>query len=1138
MSQPSSTPVIDAQARSQAIDPKHSYLVQAPAGSGKTELLVQRILALLANVQAPEEVLALTFTRKAAAEMRERVIKALQVAETTAKPQEAHAQTTWTLAQAALKQSKAKNWQLTQHPTQLRIMTLDAFASGLARQLPILSGFGQTPTTADFSEPLYQQAVQDLLLDANQNHAPDELKQAVQRLILHMDCNIEKLTGVLCMLLGRREQWLPDVLLPTAHMPQFRFHLEQCLADVIEHHLAEALSTLPASLRSDLPAIATQAAQYLSEEKACDEHVLQTLLDIQTMPDTSTKSLAQWKALVFLLLTNDLKKVQSRKRLTKNEGFPAGKEYAAHKEAMQQILACITDDPQTLKKLSQIRLLPSSPHFSDEDWDILQALFICLKQLAAQLWQVFSQHKQVDFVEVMLRAKQSLGYEDEQGDIIPSEALLRLDHQIKHILVDEFQDTSTLQIDVLRRLTAGWHDDGRSLFMVGDPMQSIYRFRKAEVRLFIQAAQNKLKLPHVSFLALSQNFRSAPAIVEWVNLAFSSIFPQQNDMVSGAIQYHTSHAFKNTQGKVCLNIFSQRDDYAESQAMFKVIRQAKTAGKRIGVLARNRSHLHELMHLLQAENIPFRALDMLPLHEQPEIIDLRSLTAALTHPADHVAWAAVLRSPCIGLSLQTLFYILQSKPLSIWSALQGIATQIKSQMDTTSPLTQDDLMRIQHVVQALEPTIQSIGRFPLRRCIESAWLRLQAPTTLSANQLSNTSSFFDLLSTLENEQDFSLDMLDQRLHKLYAKPETLAQAGDIELLTMHGAKGLQWDTVLLPGLGKTPRANDKDVLVRTETYAAGKTQLLLAPLPNKSVPDSGIYQLIQSFEVERDTLETARLLYVACTRAEAELHLFGHVSEKTAQPVSSSLLALLWQEDESCYSAEIIHHTIEKNTTYQRLKANPHQHIVMPTKAIQPLPSIPATSLGKLPHQHIKPEFTWASATARAVGIAFHAGLQRIAAKGIEQWQDASRPALLAFMRHILQSEGISQTYLTQSMQRCEQGLDNILSSDKARWILSNQHQARQQEWALTFVENEVCKHFILDQSFIDQNGTRWIIDYKTGWHQDDDLDAWLDQELHRYTVETSQLPNYVKAVQALEPERQVKAALYFPMVDGWREWQ
>ncbi|MDQ7002405.1 MAG: UvrD-helicase domain-containing protein, partial [Ghiorsea sp.] len=1111
------TQIIDAQERAQAINPQQSFLVQAPAGSGKTELLVQRILALLAQVKAPEEILALTFTRKAAAEMRERVIKALQTAQASDMPQQAHAQTTWKLAHAALKQSEIKNWQLMHHPAQLRIMTLDAFASGLARQLPILSGFGQTPATADFSEPLYQQAVQDLWVNAKQSHAPTELKQAMNRLVLHMNCNISKLSDVLCMLLGRREQWLPDVLLPTTHMPAFRLHLEQCLEEVIQHHLEEALNALPASLRSDLPAIAAQSAKYLSADKASDQHALSALLDMQTMPDSQAEDLKTWKALVFLLLTQDRKNIQTRKRLTKNEGFPAGKAHASHKEAMQPVLASISDDPQALKTLNKIRLLPDDSHFLDADWDVLQALFITLKQLAAQLWQVFSQHKQVDFVEVMLRAKQALGDEDEQGNIIPSEALLRLDYQIKHVLIDEFQDTSTLQIDVLRRLTAGWHDDGRTLFMVGDPMQSIYRFRKAEVRLFIQAAKNQLKLPHVSFLSLTQNFRSSPAIVEWVNLAFSSMLPAENDWVSGAIKYHASHAFKKTVGKVCLNVFSQRDDQAESQAMLEVIRNAKSAGRRVGILARNRGHLHEMMHLLQAENISFRALDMLPLHQQPEIIDLRSLTAALTHPADHVAWAAVLRSPCIGLSLQTLLHILHDKPLSVWSALQTYATQ-NNKNNPSNPTTTDEQTRINHAIAALAPSLNNIGRLPLRRCIESTWLRLQVPTTLSANQLSNTAAFFNLISTLENEQDFSLAILEQRLKKLYAKPETQPQAGDVELLTMHGAKGLQWDTVLLPGLGKTPRASDKDVLVRTEAYAAGNPQLLLAPLPNKGAADNGIYQLIQSFEAERDNLETARLLYVACTRAESELHLFGHVSEKTGNPVASSLLALLWQEDSSCYAADIKHHSIEQSPTYQRVQAAPHQHMLMPTQDIQPHPSIPSSAMGLLPTPHLKPEFSWAGATARAVGIAFHAGLQRMAEIGIEQWQDSHRPPLLTLMHNVLQSEGISQTYLVQAMQRCEQGLDNILNSDRAHWILSHQHQNRQQEWALTFVENKMCKHIILDQSFIDQDGVRWVIDYKTGRHEDDDLDAWLDQELHRYTIETPQLPNYVKALQALEP--------------------
>ncbi len=89
----------------------------------------------------------------------------------------------------------------------------------------------------------------------------------------------------------------------------------------------------------------------------------------------------------------------------------------------------------------------------------------------------------------------------------------------------------------------------------------------------------------------------------------------------------------------------------------------------------------------------------------------------------------------------------------------------------------------------------------------------------------------------------------------------------------------------------------------------------------------------------------------------------------------------------------------------------------------------------------------------------------------------------------------------------------------------------------MTYTENGVCKHVILDYTFIDEQGTRWVVDYKTGSHFDD-VESFLDQELRRYTIDTPQLPKYVQVLQALEPERCIKAALYFPMLDGWREWQ
>jgi len=680
------------------------------------------------------------------------------------------------------------------------------------------------------------------------------------------------------------------------------------------------------------------------------------------------------------------------------------------------------------------------------------------------------------------------------------------------------------------RLTAGWQQQGQTsnksqtLFMVGDPMQSIYRFRKAEVSLFLQAAQNNLNLPMVQSLTLQQNFRSSPDIVNWVNQAFKHILPMQHDVLSGAIAYTPCTAFKAEQGLVSLNILTEKSAQQEADLMVAIIQAAKTQGKRVGVLARGRPHLKTLMQTLQEQAIPFRALDVLPLHQQPEIIDLLNLTSALLHPVDHIAWASLLRSPLLGLTTHDLFAIFHDQPLSPWQAIQTYATQHTDSAEKN---------KLQAFIAALKPGLEVVRRIPLRKLVESTWLRLNAPATLNKTQLSHADVFFNLLETLDEGAQVDITLLQQRLKKLYAKPESKPFADQVELLTMHGAKGLQWDTVILCGLGKTPRAKDKDVLVQTETNTHQGKRLLLSPIPQHGKEPT--YELIRSFEKQRDELEIARLLYVACTRAERELHMFGEVSDSNQQPKSSSLLARLYQPEDECFGATVTHHAAQTHEVEASIQAKPQRLPVMfsPPSAFASIKTKHHTDDSI--KQNIKPEFNWASAQARAVGIALHAAIQRIAEQGLAA---SNQEELLAFMSNILHQEGISSTYIKQALNRCQQGLKQCFSSARFQWIVSTQHQDAHNEWALTYVDNDICKHVVLDRSFIDETGTRWIVDYKTGWHQEEDLDAWLDQELIRYTVDTPQLPNYVKVLQALEPERNIKSALYFPMMDGWREWE
>src|SRR5450755_35438 len=131
--------VPDQTERARALDPERSFIVQAPAGSGKTELLIQRYLALLARVENPEEIVAITFTKKAAGEMRERVLRALT-------------------------EGKAEDrWELRQNPARLRIQTIDALCASLTRQMPMLSRFGAQPEIVEDARSLYLEAARATL---------------------------------------------------------------------------------------------------------------------------------------------------------------------------------------------------------------------------------------------------------------------------------------------------------------------------------------------------------------------------------------------------------------------------------------------------------------------------------------------------------------------------------------------------------------------------------------------------------------------------------------------------------------------------------------------------------------------------------------------------------------------------------------------------------------------------------------------------------------------------------------------------------------------------------------------------------------------------------------------------------------
>jgi len=1085
------------EVRLRARNPANSYLVQAPAGSGKTELLTQRILALLAIVDEPEEILALTFTRKAAAEMRNRVIEALCLEKPSA--EQAHKMETWKLAQAAMQHSREKRWNLAEHPARLCIMTLDSLSNALARQLPLLSGLGDMPAPSENAQAAYREAAEAALNEALKSHP-----EAAEAVLLHQDHNTVAVIGLMADMMSKREQWLEAIATHARDMAGLRGMLEANLANIISQQILDCDALMPVEARSLLPTLASFAG------RNTDNLELQS---INAWPDLRLDNLHDWQLFAdFLLIAG---KPQLRKSVNKGQGFPTTA--PDEKGAMQDMLAQLSDIPGLADSLHALRSYPATPAFDEMQWRVLESLFTLLILANNHLQRAAVGRGETDFSEIALRALHALS--DGQGR--PSDLLLRLDYRIHHILVDEFQDTSSLQMCLLHNLTEGWQEgDGRhrTLFMVGDPMQSIYRFRKAEVGLFLQAASNQAGLPPVEPLQLERNFRSAPTIVDWVNTAFRAIFPAAQDAVRGAVPHAPADAALSHQGCVRLHIQTECDDAAEAEMIVRVVAEEiakpsyEDASQRIGILARSRKHLHAVMPALSEAGIAFRAINILPLPARPEVRTLRALTRALLHPADRESWSALLRAPCCGLSTADLFALMAGDDRPLW--------EIMCDTETLSRLSEEARARIRHVVQALAPCVEASGRTSARDLAGAAWLRLGMPQLLPETSSSNVSATLELIEELEDGGRLDFALLDERLERLFAAPDASAEAARVELLTMHGAKGLQWDVVILPGLGKTTGNSDTPLLAFTQAPAQGGTATLIAPKAATRSRDA-IYDLVQGIERSKTEHELARLLYVACTRAETALYMLGHVSAK-AEARKGSLLQLLLKQGDDCFGANV--QALEPSERPQALRRRP---LTRMKTVPRPCPEMVDADA------RAEPEYGWAGPEAAPVGNALHAALQSVADQGLADLSDAQTHELEQRVRRMLVAEGLYGALLDSAMDRCRAGLEKTLNSERGRWLLSSEHSAAHNEWTLSMHADGQTTHAILDRSFIDAEGVRWIVDYKTASHEGGDVRDFLDEEEKRHAP---QLLRYANLLRRMEPERSIRLGLYFPMLDAWRE--
>ncbi|MXZ80121.1 MAG: AAA family ATPase [Gammaproteobacteria bacterium] len=1125
----------DREIRQEVLDPERSFIVQAPAGSGKTELLVRRYLRLLQGVSQPEEIVAITFTRKAAAEMRERILDSLKSAESDPggeRRQSLRDRERWLIARDVLRRSDELGWRLTGNPARTRIQTVDSFCSRLVRQMPVLSRLGGQPEIVEDATELYRQAAENLLAhledgrdQAEKDPGGENWSDSIGILLEHLDNNLPRIRELIVVMLGKRDQWQEYVV----GMQRAKEDPDLDLRKILEDNVASQIESVLEKARAAFPDDSIRGFVRALNVAMENLEISDSGLPLEDLPGTGVDCLSLWQLIASLCLTGG---GTWRKTLNKNQGFPPGEPGRLHKERFLKLLEGFSANESLRELLEQTMALPE-PRYSEEDWTVLEVLPVLLQLAYANLRMLFKERNQVDFAEISFGAFNALGGEDE-----PTDLALYLDHRIRHILVDEYQDISNGQYRLLDRLTAGWTElDGHSLFLVGDPMQSIYRFRDAEVGLFIKTWNEKrLGQMPVEPRRITVNFRSDAALVEWVNRAFLLIFPADSDSHMGAVGFTPAKAFQSREEDCGTILHPVGDDGHEADRVLEIISRIRESfpGDSVAILVRSRPHLREIIPLMVRSNTLFRAVEIEELNTDSMIQDLIALVRALHHEADRVAWLAVLRAPWCGLNLEDLLRLVGgNRHDTVWRCM--------TDSSLTATLSDDGRGRLERLCRVMQRAFELQGRMSLRRWVEGVWINLGGPATLKfGNDLVNAETFFDVLDEMDRGGDLrDRSVFYDRIGALYAGADVRAD-DTLQVMTIHKAKGLEFDHVILPGLSRRRRNPSGQLLLWSDTSDG----LLVAPIKSP-VQDSPapIYEFIQNYERRRQDYEESRLLYVATTRARKQLHVM--VSSGQPKPAKGSMLSKLWPVVESEYSGQAGEAGPDSADDGRDAPGMNDGTAGVALRRLDsewslPKPPLPVDWSPSFLLDETDQEgefgvikFKWAGQTIKHVGTIVHRCLQQMAAEGIERWDAARISGWRGYFRDSLFSVGVGEDSIEEAGELVRLALTATLEDPKGRWIMSNEHGEAKSEYALSGICQGNLVNIVIDRTFVDRNGTRWIVDYKTSRHESGDVDDFLDNQQERYR---DQMERYAEIMSSFET-RPIRLGLYFPLLKGWREW-
>jgi ATP-dependent helicase/nuclease subunit A len=828
---PSSDP--DAEARAFASDPAQNVVLEASAGTGKTSVLVARYVNLLARGVDPANILAITFTRKAAAEMRERIVRELRKAAEQATFDRAR----WTAIRDRL--------------ADVQISTIDAFCLSLLREFPLEAdldpGFGMADET--------------------------EVPRLMDR---SLDTSLAIFVG-----LAKRE---PDLALVLAQLGLTRtreglahlLHRRLVAWDVLDRFLARGPSDLTAEAvcRRAVDALASLCAtaggsggfeRFLAEGPVRQPRYLllaQDLRRLDAFRDAGNASVRglMTRAAAHFLKADGKPRTADRIHPYKNEDYPSPEAGKRHRqealrlgEPIERILRAFSRDLNVVLARGIRRMF---------------AIALAQYQIA------LNERSLLDFSDVLQRAVELLGRMDEF-----SQSRYRLEGRYHHVLVDEFQDTSRKQWELVSLLVKSWGEGlgiatDPSIFIVGDRKQSIYRFRDAEVAVLHEAGGfiDALRPGSTARRSIARSFRAVPELLAFVNDLFAEI--GRNAQRIDDFKYDADDRFPVDPGETVTSpkpalgvvVGPDAEHCAESVAaeIARILREDTVRDRETGVrrpaspgdiaiLFRSRASHREFEAALEAQGVPVYVYKGLGFFDADEIKDLSALIRFLANPSSDLRAAAFLRSRFVRLSD---------------AALARLAPAIAESLSGPEPgamaaLEADDRHALELARRHVPAWLARVDRVPPADLLEEL-----LPETAYAYELrgvrasqgwENVKKLRGLIRRIQNRGYATLARIADHLDSLTAGDESNAvlEALDaVNLMTVHASKGLEFPIVFAVNLAKGASGFPRPVRISGDHVSVG---------PFVSDSDEA--------ERLREREETKRLLYVALTRARDRLYL-------------------------------------------------------------------------------------------------------------------------------------------------------------------------------------------------------------------------------------------------------------------------